>query len=209
MEEVTVNYHSSIKINNTKIIYIDPYKIKDSVNDADIILITHSHFDHFSEEDILKVKNNSTLIFVTKDLYQKTLDLGFEETNITVVNPNKSYEIDENISFDTIPAYNTNKQFHQKEYEWVGYIININDKIYYIAGDTDITDENKKVKCDIAFIPIGGTYTMNYKEAAELVNIIKPKTVIPVHYNAIVGTKKDEEGFKKLLDNNIVCKILL
>ncbi len=209
MEEIIVNYHSSIRINNTKIIYVDPYNIKEEVKDADLILITHSHFDHFSEKDILKVKNDKTIIYITKDLYEKSLNLGFEKENVKIVSQNNTYKVDDKITLDTIPAYNINKGFHKKEYDWVGYIININDKIYYISGDTDITPENMKVKCDIAFVPIGGTYTMDCKEAAELVNIINPKIVIPIHYNSIVGTKKDEEKFKKLLNNNIVCKALL
>ena len=85
------------------------------------------------------------------------------------------------IKFKTIPAYNTNKTFHPKENDWVGYIITINNIRYYIAGDTDITEENKKVKCDVAFVPVGETYTMDFKEAAQLINEIQPKIAIPIH----------------------------
>ena len=94
------------------------------------------------------------------------------------------------IKFETIPAYNTNKTFHPKENGWVGYIITLDDIRYYIAGDTDITEENKKVKCDVAFVPVGGTYTMNFKEAANLINEIKPKIAVPTHYGSVVGTNK-------------------
>ena len=124
--------------------------------------------------------------------------LGFKEENIITVEPNKSYTVD-NIKFKTIPAYNINKNFHPKENKWVGYIIYLDDISYYIAGDTDITEENKQVKCDVAFVPIGGTYTMTAKEAAELINIIKPKIAVPTHYGLIVGTKEDEEIFKRLI----------
>ena len=89
------------------------------------------------------------------------------------------------------------------------YIINLDGEKYYIAGDTDVTSENKQVNCDVAFIPVGGTYTMNYTEAAELVNAIKPKIVVPTHYGDIVGQKDDGEKFKKLLNKDIECEILI
>ena len=119
MEEIIVNYHSSIRINNTKVIYVDPYNIENKINDADFIFITHSHFDHFSEKDVLKVKNDKTVIYITKDLYERSIDLGFDKENIKIVLPNNSYIINDNISFETIPAYNVNKGFHKKEYDLV------------------------------------------------------------------------------------------
>lgn len=201
--------HSTIKINkNEKIIYIDPYNIKENKNDANIIFITHNHYDHFSEEDIKKVKNNETIIVITEDLYTNTLKLGFNAINIIIVKPNNTYQV-EGIKFSTIPAYNTNKTFHPKECEWVGYIIELENTRYYICGDTDITEENKKVKCDVAFIPVGGTYTMDFKEAAYLINEIKPKIAVPIHYGSIVGTNQDAEDFKKLLRPTIECKIMI
>ncbi len=178
--------HSTIKIiKNEKIIYIDPFKIKENTNDADIIFITHSHYDHYSPEDIIKIKNENTTIIVTEDLYADVIKLGFDEINIITVKPNLEYKV-ENIKFTTIPAYNINKHFHKKEMNWVGYIIEINNIKYYIAGDTDITEENKKVKCDVAFVPVGGKYTMDFSEAAKLINEIKPRIVVPIHYGSIV-----------------------
>lgn len=201
--------HSTIKINkNNKIIYIDPYNISDGINDADYIFITHNHYDHFSEEDIKKVKNNETIIIITEDLYTNTLKLGFNGMNIITVKPDENYQV-EGIKFSTIPAYNTNKTFHPKENNWVGYIIELEGSKYYIAGDTDITDENKKVKCDVAFVPVGGTYTMDFKETAHLINEIKPKIAVPIHYGSIVGTKQDATDFVKLLHPNIKGIILI
>lgn len=201
--------HSTVKINkNNKIIYIDPYNISDGINDADYIFITHNHYDHFSEEDIKKVKNNETIIIITEDLYTNTLKLGFNGMNIITVKPNENYQV-EGIKFNTIPAYNTNKTFHPKENNWVGYIIELEGSKYYIAGDTDITDENKKVKCDVAFVPVGGTYTMDFKEAAHLINEIKPKIAVPIHYGSIVGTNQDATDFVKLLHPNIKGIILI
>ena len=204
---IEVLCHSSIRIEGEdKIIYLDPYRIKEEKNDADIICITHSHYDHFSEEDILKVKKEETSIVVTNDLVDKAKVLGFKEGNITVVMPNNSYKI-LGIQISTILAYNINKKFHPKENNWVGYILKLEGKSIYVAGDTDITEENKNVKCDIALIPVGGTYTTDYKEAAELVNIVKPEIAIPMHYAELVGTKEDGINFNKLVDKSIKVDI--
>lgn len=121
------------------------------------------------------MKNNETIIIITEDLYTNTLKLGLNGMNIITVKSNENYQVD-GIKFSTISAYNINKTFHPKENEWVGYIIELEDCKYYIAGDTDITDENKKVKCDVVFVPVGGIYTMDFKKAAHLINEITPKT---------------------------------
>ncbi len=207
---IKVLYHSSIKIESNINIYFDPFKIEVASNDADVIFITHEHYDHFSPEDILKIKKENTIIVLPKNMENMALDLNFEKTNIVLVEPNQKYKLEnQELIFETIPAYNVNKNFHKKEMNWVGYILEIEGKRVYVAGDTDITEENKQVKCDIALVPIGGTYTMEAKEAAELVNIIKPKIAIPIHYGAIVGNKEDEKIFVKNVEKDIECKILL
>ena len=206
LENIKVLCHSSIKFMKEQIIYFDPFKINENYNDADVIFVTHSHYDHFSEEDILKVKKAETKIVIPEDLYDKTTELGFEKENILLTKPNEEYEVN-NIKFKTIPAYNVNKNFHPKANNWVGYIITLDNVVYYIAGDTDITEENRKVKCDVAFVPIGGTYTMTAKEAAKLVNEIKPKIAVPIHYGLIVGSKEDEEVFKSLVNENINIEV--
>ena len=205
---IKVLCHSSIKITGEKFIYIDPFKIDKDYNDADLIFITHSHYDHYSEEDIERIRKDDTTYIVTKDVAFKLQDKGVSEKSIFVVEPNKEYEID-GIKFETIPAYNINKQFHPKNNNWIGYIIEIKGIRYYIAGDTDITPENRRVKCDVALVPVGGTYTMTYKEAAELINKIKPKVAIPIHYGSIVGTNQDAKRFVELLDEKIEGKILM
>ena len=208
LEDITVLCHSSIKINKEKVIYIDPFKIDKNYNDADIIFITHDHYDHYSEEDINRVKKEDTVIIVPEELLTKVLRKGFRQDYIITVVPNQKYMV-EGIEFETVSAYNTNKQFHPKENEWVGYIIEIKGSRYYIAGDTDITEENKKVKCDVALVPVGGTYTMDFKEAAYLINEIKPKIAVPIHYGSVVGTKQDAIDFSKLVHPEIECKILM
>lgn len=208
LENIEVLCHSSIRFNKGLIIYFDPFKINKDYNDADIIFITHSHYDHYSEEDISKVIKDNTTIVVPKDLEDMVLQFGFAKEHIIVVSPNEEYSV-LGINFKTIPAYNTNKNFHPKSNEWVGYIVNLDQTTYYIAGDTDITEENRQVKCDVAFVPIGGTYTMTYSEAAELINEIKPQIAVPIHYGLIVGNKEDANNFANLVDKEIECKILI
>lgn len=208
LENIEVLCHSCIKINKEKVIYVDPFKIDKNYNDADIIFVTHDHYDHYSEEDIDKIKKEDTVIVAPEELLTKLLRKGFRQDYITTVEPNKEYMV-EGIKFETIPAYNINKQFHPKENGWVGYVIEIKGVRYYIAGDTDVTEENKNVKCDVAFVPVGGTYTMDFKESANLINEIQPKIAIPIHYGSIVGTNQDAIDFSKLLNPKIECKILM
>ena len=208
LENIEVLYHSSIRINKDKIIYIDPFKIDKNYNDADIVFITHDHYDHYSEEDIDKVINKNTTIIIPEELLTKLLRKGINKNAIITVEPNVKYMV-QGIKFETIPAYNTNKSFHPKENDWVGYIITLNDIRYYVAGDTDITEENRKVKCDVAFVPVGGTYTMDFKEAAQLINEIQPKIAVPIHYGSVVGTEQDASDFIKLLHLNINGMILM
>ena len=203
---IEVLRHSSIRIDKNVVMYFDPYKIKNEEHDADIIFCTHTHYDHFSEEDILKVMNERTIFVVPEDGYVNVMKLGFSEEKIRLVEPNNSYEI-LGIKFDTVPAYNIEKQYHPKENGWVGYILEIDGIHYYIAGDTDLTPEAKSVSCDVAFVPIGGRFTMNAKEAASLINTIEPQIAIPTHYGDIVGTHDDAELFKKLVKDTIDVKL--
>ncbi len=204
LENISINCHSSIKFSKDKILYFDPFRIKEEIHDADIIFCTHTHYDHLSEEDIIKIKKDITKIVVPVDGKEKLITLGFDEKNIITVNPDKEYEID-NIKFKTVRAYNENKKFHPKENNWVGYIVYLKNVKYYIAGDTDITKDNRGVRCDVAFLPIGGTYTMTATEAASLANEIKPKIAVPIHYGEIVGEKEDVIEFKNILNSNIEC----
>ena len=203
LDNIEINCHSSIKINKDKIIYVDPFKIQKEEHDADIIFITHDHYDHYSPEDVEKVIKEDTIIVAPK-----TVKALSKMKNVILIEPNDRCEV-KGIKVQTIPSYNVSKKFHPNENEWVGYNIEIDEVRYYIAGDTDITPENKQVKCDVAFIPCGGTYTMNYQEAAELANIIKPKIVVPTHYGDIVGEKDDGLKFKELLNSEIKCEILI
>lgn len=206
MNGLSINCHSSIRIVSDKVIYFDPFQIEENLNDADVIFFTHDHYDHVSEDAIKKVIKKDTILIGPKTCEEKIKSIANNE--FIDVLPNKSYSIF-NINFETIPAYNTNKAFHPKENNWVGYIIDVDGLRYYIAGDTDITLESLKVNCDVALVPIGGTYTMTYEEAAKLINEIKPRIVIPTHYGSIVGDKVDGLKFKELIDSDIKCIVLM
>ena len=199
-DNIEVNTQSSIRIENDKVVYFDPFKIEDIKNDADIIFITHAHYDHMDEESINKVKNDNTIVVAPKSMEEDIKNIEFKD--YIFLNPNEESNID-NIIIKTIPAYNIEKPFHSKSNNWLGYVVTINDVTYYVAGDTDENDENKNVKCDIALVPIGGTYTMTATEAADFVNNIKPKVAIPEHYGSIVGTKEDFDVFNDKVNNDI------
>ena len=203
---IYVNTQSSIKISSDKVIYFDPFKIEEESHDADIIFITHDHYDHLDFDSINKVKKDDTLIVVPNSIAPEVLSNRINPQNLIGVDPNETYTI-ENIVVETIPSYNLNKQFHPRVKNYVGYIITLNDERIYVSGDTDVTPEAQDVKCDIALVPIGGKFTCDYKEAAELINTIKPKTVIPTHYGSIIGNLTDGEEFKKLLNPDIECLI--
>ena len=196
--KIEVITQSAIKLTGDKIIYFDPYKITNEYHDADYIFITHDHYDHYDEESINKIVKESTKIIVPKCLE--------EIKNNLVVEPNKEYKIDD-LSFKTIPSYNLNKPYHPKEKEYVGYLINIEGITYYIMGDTDVTNEALEVKPDVCFVPIGGTYTMDYLEAVDYINKINPKKVIPIHYGSIVGDITLGNKFKEKINNNIEVEI--
>ena len=208
LDGIEVLCHSSIRFDKGIVMYFDPFKIEKNYSDADIVFITHDHYDHYSLEDIRKVIMKDTVLVLPTNLLEKALYDGFERDNIVTVEPNKSYHV-KGIKFSTVPSYNINKQFHPKENNWVGYLIEMDDLTYYIAGDTDITEENKQVKCDVAFVPVGGVYTMTYEEAAKLINEIKPRVAVPIHYGSIEGTKEDGLNFSKLIYPKVECKIFI
>jgi L-ascorbate metabolism protein UlaG (beta-lactamase superfamily) len=194
-DNIEVYTQSSIRIRNRdKVIYIDPFQMSEEPQNADFILITHDHYDHFSPEDIAKIANETTILIVPEKMEAKAQEVADLVGSILTVKPGVYQEVD-GLEFETIPAYNLLKPFHPKGAEWVGYILRIDGKRIYIAGDTDETKEAKAVKCDIALVPIGGTYTMDAKKAAELVNTIRPNVAIPTHYGSIVGKPGDGETF--------------
>ncbi len=203
LDNIEVFTQNSIRIKSeVGNIYVDPFQIKDNYHDADFVLITHQHYDHFSVDDIRKVIKDSTVMVVPASMEKDANVLAGEVKEIVKVEPGTTHEV-KGLSIETVPAYNSLKPFHPKSAKWIGYILSAQGKRIYIAGDTDATKEAMQVKCDIAIVPIGGTYTMDVKRAAELINKIKPEYVIPVHYGSIVGKPSDAQSFAALVDDSV------
>lgn len=197
-DNILINTQSSIKLKLNKTVYFDPFKIEKEYHDADIIFVTHNHYDHFDESSINNIKNDNTIIVAPKSMESEIRHIKFK--NYIFLNPNEEISIDD-ITIKAIPSYNIDKPFHPRENNWLGYIVAIDNVSYYIAGDTDKTKEAENVLCDIALVPIGGHFTMGVNDAADLTKSINPKVVIPTHYGSIVGDISDGKRFKELLSN--------
>jgi len=192
--------HDTFKITGEKVIYTDPFKIK-KADSADIILITHEHYDHCSPEDVKKIQGPNTVIVTVSDCAKKL------SGKIKIVKPGDKINV-EGIEIEAVPSYNTNKQFHVKERGWVGYIFTVKGQRIYMAGDTDHIPEMKNYKCDIALLPVSGTYVMTADEAVKAALDIKPKIAIPMHYGSIVGDKNDAKKFADGLKGKIEAVIM-
>ena len=193
--------HASFRIcYEDKVIYIDPWKLKESVGDATLVLVSHSHYDHYSAEDIAKISGTGSKLIASADVIAK------EKAGEAIL-PGLTVAL-EGIWLNGVAAYNLDKEFHPKGNNWVGFVIEIGAKRIYYAGDTDLTEEMKELKdIDVALLPVGGTYTMNAEEAAEATSHIKPKLAIPYHWGDIVGERNDAEKFSEQVECNV--KILL
>mgnify|MGYP003958921167 CR=1 FL=1 len=192
--------HDGFRIETDKTIYIDPYQIENGPK-ADIILITHEHFDHCSPDDIEKIQKPETII-VTEKRSARNLN-----GNIRVVVPNESIDID-GVHIETVPSYNTDKDFHPRENGWLGFIVDIEGVRIYHTGDADFIPEMREIKADIALLPVSGTYVMNAQQAVEAALALKPKLAIPMHYGSLVGSEEDAISFKDALQGKIEVQIM-
>lgn len=189
-EKISWLGHSSFKIADEKVIYIDPRKVG-RAEPADIILVTHSHYDHCSPQDVAKLQKEGTVIVTVADC------AGEFRGDVRIVKPGDSLKID-GVTIEAVPAYNTDKPSHPKAAGWVGFIIEMGGSRIYHAGDTDLIPEMDVIEADIALLPVGGTYTMTAEEAAQAAGRIKPQVAIPMHWGEIVGSRADAEKFKRL-----------
>lgn len=195
--------HDTFRIAGSKVIYVDPFQVAKR-DEADIVLITHEHFDHLSHEDLEKVCMPGTTI-VASSLCRK--DVGTMKVKETrFLDPGGKTRVGQ-IDIEAVPAYNTNKfrepgkVYHPKGEGRVGFIITMDGTTVYHAGDTDFIPEMKSIKCDIALLPVSGTYVMTAEEAAQAAAAINPKIAVPMHYGAIVGSAADAKKFKSLVKN--------
>jgi L-ascorbate metabolism protein UlaG (beta-lactamase superfamily) len=184
--------HASFRIEGDgKVVYIDPWKLENPVKDGDIILVSHSHYDHFSKEDIENVAGVDANLAGPADVIRQ---LAYGQ----VIEPQSTITLD-NVSITGVAAYNPQKQFHPRENHWVGFLVELGGKRIYYAGDTDITQEMLALhNIDVALMPVGGTYTLDAEEAAKAVNQIQAKQAVPYHWGDIVGSLQDAERFAEI-----------
>ena len=183
--------HSSIRIEGDKTVYVDPWNLKKGSPVADVILITHSHYDHCSAPDVGKIRREKTLVFAPSDCAEQF------QFPFTSVRPGWQQSL-EGVTFEAIPAYNLDKPFHPRSRQWVGYVIEMGGERIYVSGDTDAVPEMEAVQADVVIVPVGGTYTMTAAEAAAAVDKIRPRLAIPIHFGEVVGSLRDAEKFKEL-----------
>jgi L-ascorbate metabolism protein UlaG (beta-lactamase superfamily) len=192
--------HDGFLYQNKKIIYFDPFQIAGGPV-ADIILISHDHFDHCSPDDVKKIQTKDTIIVTEADSAKKLTG------KIEVIKPGETKTI-AGVTIEAVPSYNTNKDFHVKAKGWLGFILTLEGVRVYHPGDTDFIPEMNTLQVDIAFLPVSGTYVMGAQEAVEAAKVLKPKIAIPMHYGAIVGTEEDAKTFAELLKGTVDVRIL-
>lgn len=188
--------HDAFRIDGPPIVYIDPWNLPDDLPLADVVLITHDHYDHCSPDDIEKVLGPDTLIVGPQAALAKVRGL---EAATRAVTPGDHFTVG-HLTVDVVPAYNVNKRFHPRRAGHVGYVVHLHGVRVYHAGDTDVIPEMKDVRCDVALLPVSGTYVMTADEAAEAARLLQPRLVVPMHYGAIVGSRKDAERLARLID---------
>ena len=200
LDRMTWLGHDCFRIDGSKTVYIDPYQIEPGKK-ADLIMVTHEHFDHCSPEDVDKIQQSETVVVTEKDAAKQL------SGNVKIVKPGDSLTIDD-VKIEAVPAYNTNKNFHPKANGWLGFVLEMDNVRIYHAGDTDFIPEMKGLNVDIALLPVSGTYVMTADEAVEAALVINPGVAVPMHYGAIVGDSSDADTFKAKLEGKVNVTIL-
>ena len=192
--------HDSYRIDGDVVIYFDPYEIKTGTA-ADIIFISHEHFDHCSPSDVAKVQSEETVIVADRVSAKKL------RGKVKTMQPGDRLTV-KGVGIEAVPAYNIDKQFHPKDAGMLGFVVNIGGVRVYHAGDTDFIPEMYDIETDVALLPVSGTYVMTADEAVEAALSINPKVAIPMHYGSIVGDKNDAEHFRDQLAGKVEVVIL-
>ncbi len=203
LKGVTWFAQGAVRVQAEKTVYVDPYRLTDVKKDADIVLITHSHGDHLSPADIAKIAKADTTFVCPKD--QKCL-AALKGKSVKIITPGGKLEIG-GVRIAAVPAYNSEKPYHQRSQGWVGYVVQIGERSFYFAGDTDFIPEMKEVKADMAFLPAGGKYTMDAAEAAEAAKVIRAKYFVPYHCGgAVIGKKEDFQAFRAACPKAVIME---
>lgn len=192
--------HDGFRIDAKQVIYIDPYQVSPGPK-ADVVLVTHEHYDHCSPADIDKLRRPGTVIVTEKDSAAKL------KGDVRILAPGQALDLG-SIRVEAVPAYNTDKRFHPRQKGWLGFIVDTGEVRIYHAGDTDFIEEMKSLDVDIALLPVSGTYVMTAEEAARAARAIRPGLAIPMHYGAIVGDRGDALRFKEALAGEIEVRVL-
>lgn len=200
LEKMTWLGHDCFRVDGSKTVYIDPYNIEPGKT-ADLVLVTHDHFDHCSPDDVQKIMRPETVVVTEKD------SAGKLSGDVRTVKPGESLTVDD-VRIEAVPAYNIGKDFHPKANGWLGFVLEMDQVRIYHAGDTDFIPEMKDLKVDIALLPVSGTYVMTADEAVEAALAIAPGVAVPMHYGAIVGDSSDADTFKAKLEGKIDVRIL-
>lgn len=202
-ENVRVFTQSAIRIQSESgiVIYLDPFHLTDdeAAHDADIVLITHAHYDHCSPDDIARVAGKHTTLVAPKSMEPEVSGIAdaIGATGLHFMQAGEHLEL-QGIAIDAVGAYNVEPErlgMHTRANGWLGYVLTVDGVRYYAAGDTDQNPDNEHVVCDVAFVPIGGTYTCDANQAAAFVNTLRPRAVVPIHYGSIVGSMSDFDVF--------------
>ena len=185
--------HASFYVRSAQgtVVYFDPYKLKAGLPQADLILVTHDHFDHCSPEDINRVAKPGTVVVAPAAAAAKIAG------SVRILSAGMSLRVAD-VSVAAVPAYNTDKKFHPRAAGYIGYVATVDGVAIYHAGDTDHIPEMGSVKADVALLPVGGTYTMDAAQAAAAADAIRPQVAVPMHYGEVVGSDQDAKEFQRL-----------
>ncbi len=192
--------HAAFRLSDgDRVVYVDPYEIKDEPGDATAVLVTHEHFDHCSAEDVAKVAGPETRVLAPADCRAKLDGIGKE---FVAVERGGEYDAG-GVAVRAVAAYNTNKQFHPEAAGGVGYLVTLGGETVYHAGDTDVIPEMENLapgaQIDVALLPVGGTYTMTAEEAAEAFKLVGAKRAVPMHFGSVAGSQADADRFMNLI----------
>mgnify|MGYP001471810728 FL=1 len=192
--------HDTFRITGSKIVYFDPFQIASGPK-ADVVLVTHAHYDHCSPEDVARISGDRTVVVTEKDSAAQL------SGDVRTVAPGDKVDV-EGVRIEAVPAYNIGKQFHPKANGWLGFVVEIDGVRVYHAGDSDFIAEMNDIRTDIALLPVSGTYVMTADEAVQAALAIGPKIAVPMHYGAIVGGASDAEAFAAALKGRVEVVVL-